>query len=172
MRRKVDVTAGKKVDALKDWTIQPLTQHLAGASDIEIRRRTDAPVPVELGDWRPVLGYDFSGTALYRTTFESAGGAAVIDLGSVNWACSVKLNGKPLPTKYTRPFRWDVDLAKGSNVIEVTVANTLANALAQREVRDRLAREFPPRSGYDRRQAVYDQENRESGLFGPVRVFH
>lgn len=163
---------GKRAFTLSEWTIRPLTQHLAGRDDIEIRSRTDAPVPVKLGDWRPVLGYDFSGSALYRTAFESEGGAAVIDLGNVGWACSATLNGKRLPPKYIRPFRWDVDLEKGTNVLEVTVANTLANALAPREVRDRIARDFPPRSGYDRRQAVYDQENRESGLFGPVMVVH
>ena len=152
------------------WTLRPLTQHLAGKDGLEIRPRTDKPIPVKLGDWRPVLGYDFSGTAVYRTTFMSKGGAARLDLGAVRWASSVTLNGHPLTAKSVRPFRWDVMLEKGENVLEVTVANTLANALSSDSVRDRVARDFPPRSGYDIRQSVYDRENNESGLFGPVTL--
>ena len=38
-------------------------------------------------------------------------------------------------------------------------------------VRARIAADYPPSPGYDSRQAPSDLQNRESGLFGPVRIF-
>jgi len=45
------------------------------------------------------------------------------------------------------------------------------NQIGSEEVRNRIARQFPPRSSYDRWQQPFDRENHSSGLFGPVRVF-
>ena len=56
----------------------------------------------------------------------------------------------------------------GKNVIEVTVGNLLANQTGDAALRDRVIREFPPKSPYDRQQRTFDKENHESGLFGPV----
>ena len=152
------------------WTLRARTRHFAGKRDLEVAAVAADAVPARLGDWRPALGYDFSGTAVYRNEFKADAVDAVLDLGNVKWACSAKLNGVELPAKFLGPFRWPVTLLAGRNVLEVTVGNTLANALAPGTVRDRIARDFPPRSGYDIRQARYDQENNESGLYGPVRI--
>ena len=154
---------------LKDgWTLQPLRRHFAGKNDLEIETLAREPKPVALGDWRNELGYGFSGVARYRNAFTAEEGEAELDLGAVCHACAVRLNGERLPERFVGPFKWKVHLRKGENVLEVTVANTLANAVYDPKVRDRIARAFPPRSVYDRRQAVYDGENQSSGLVGPV----
>ena len=59
-------------------------------------------------------------------------------------------------------------MKSGKNVLEVTVGNLLANQTGDAALRDRVIREFPPKSPYDRQQRIFDMENHESGLFGPV----
>ena len=169
------VTSGLKVESevIKEgWTLTPLRRHYAGKSDFVVENVKAEPMPVSLGDWREKLGYDFCGVALYRNEFESTGGEAVLDLGAVCHASSVRLNGEQLPDRFAGPFRWRVCLRKGKNTIEVKVANTLASAISDPRVRDRIARDFPPRSVFDVRQAEYDRSNLRSGLVGPVTIWY
>ena len=152
------------------WTMQPLVRHSAGKTDFEIAEPDAALVPVVLGDWRSTLGNTFSGKVRYVKEFDCGEAREWwLDLGEVKWCCSVKLNGVEVGTKFFGPYRLRVKTAKGRNVLEVTVANMLCNALPD-EVRDRIAHDFPPRSGYDMRQRVFDCENNQSGLFGPVTM--
>ena len=165
-------TAGAYTNVLATgWTLRKSVSHEAGKTALERSSCADAAVPVRLGDWRPVLGDHFSGTAVYRTTFDAeTSGRALLDLGRVCWTCSVTLNGQPVGTRFFGPYRFAVDVKKGENVLEVTVANLLANALSDDRVRDRIGRDFPPLSGYDIRQRPFDRDNNVSGLFGPVTI--
>ena len=61
-------------------------------------------------------------------------------------------------------------LKKGKNVLEVTVANLLANQLGDDAIRGRILRDFQPNGNYDRFQRPFDKLNHESGLFGPVSL--
>lgn len=61
----------------------------------------------------------------------------------------------------------EVRLKAGENVIEVTVANLLVNALNERE-HVRIAWDYPPDSGYSSKQIEYDKSFQASGLFGPI----
>ena len=72
-----------------------------------------------------------------------------------------------LPPKFFGPFRWAVALEAGTNVLEVVVGNTLANALIPEL--ERIGREFPPPSSYTfRERAFYEKDDLSSGLIGPV----
>ena len=161
----------KDVRCLKDgWTMKPLVRYRVGKADFEIAPVADAQESPAVLDWRRVLGDDFSGKVLYRVEFEcDEAGEFWLDLGVVKWCCAARLNGQDLGTRFFGPYRWRVKTVKGRNILEVTVANMLCNALGD-EVRDRIARDFPPCSGYDIRQRVFDHENNESGLFGPVTL--
>ena len=68
-------------------------------------------------------------------------------------------------------FDGEVEIVKGRNVLEVTVANLLANQVGDDAIRDRILRDFQPNGSYDRHQRPFDKANHESGLFGPVTVF-
>lgn len=163
--------AGATIEPKDGWTVRKTVSHVVGKTDWEFHENADAAVPTVLGDWREKMGYDFSGKAVYRVEFESvAGGEAELDLGRVCWSCGVRLNGKEVGKKFFGPYRFAVTLAKGRNVLEVTVANLLANAVGSDVVRDRIGRDFPPVAGYDKRMRNYDREHNESGLFGPVTV--
>ena len=153
------------------WTLRPLVSHVAGASGFEIRRCDSAAQPVALGDWRGVLGENFCGKALYRAEFDSPdGGDAILDLGEVKWCASVRLGGEDLGARFFGPFRWKVRLAKGRNVLEVTVANLLANQIGDDAIRDRILRDWQPNGTYDKWQRSFDKLNHESGLYGPVTL--
>ena len=156
---------------LKDgWTVRRIVRHAPGKDDFEIVPVDEKPRPVALGDWRATLGDDFSGKAVYRTTYVSAAEQdADIDLGKVCWAVSLKVNGEELPGHYAAPYRWRIHLKAGENVIEATVANLLVNALNERE-HVRIARDYPPDSCYNSKQIEYDKSFQASGLFGPVRI--
>jgi hypothetical protein len=153
------------------WTLHPLVSHIAGKEDFEIRPCDMPAQPVALGDWRGVLGDTFSGKAFYRAEFDSPdGGGAILDLGEVKWCASVRLNGEDLGGRFFGPFRWNVRLAKGRNVLEVTVANLLANQVGDDAIRDRILRDWQPNGRYDSHMRPFDKDNHESGLFGPVTI--
>ena len=91
----------------------------------------------------------FSGTAIYRTTFESGslnrrGASYWLDLGKVKNFAEVSLNGHPLPTLWKAPFRLDVTswLKDGRNTLEVKVTNLWPNRLIGDE-------NYPPDARYD-----------------------
>ena len=153
------------------WTLRPLVSHVAGKEDFEIRPCDMQSQPVALGDWRGILGDTFSGKALYHAEFDSPdGGGAILDLGEVKWCASVRLNGEDLGARFFGPFRWNVILAKGRNILEVTVANLLANQLGDDAIRDRILRDWQPNGRYDSHMRPFDKDNHESGLFGPVTI--
>ena len=145
--------------------------HRQGAlrkDDFEIVPVDEGPRPIALGDWRGTLGDDFSGKVVYRTTYVSeVERDAEIDLGKVCWAVSLKVNGEDMLGRYASPYRWRIHLKAGENVIEVTVANLLVNALNERE-HVRIARDYPPDSSYNLKQVEYDKSFQISGLFGPI----
>jgi hypothetical protein len=154
---------------LKDgWTVRRVVRHAPGKDDFEIVPVDEGPRPIALGDWRGTLGDDFSGKVVYRTTYVSeVERDAEIDLGKVCWAVSLKVNGEDMPGHFAAPYRWRIHLKAGENVIEVTVANLLVNALNERE-HVRIARDYPPDSGYSSKQVEYDKSFQISGLFGPI----
>lgn len=78
----------------------------------------------------------YSGTAVYRYTFEadaalSQANRVVLDLGAVQVVAEVALNGQPLGTLWTPPWRVEAAAAikEGSNVLEIRVTNLWPNRL-------------------------------------------
>lgn len=114
---------------------------LAGPWQVQFQPDRGAPASVvfdTLAPWNehdePGIRY-FSGTAVYRTTFElSADQVAApicLELGRVRNIAEVRLNGKPLGIVWTAP--WAVDPAgaakAGMNELEIAVTNLWINRL-------------------------------------------
>ncbi|MFA6716066.1 MAG: glycosyl hydrolase [Victivallaceae bacterium] len=156
------------------WTLKAEKRYFVGEEDYRIETCETAAVPVDLGDWRKYLGDEFSGDAVYRLDFNCpySFDAAWLELGEVRYACSVILNGIKLGKAVWRPFRFDVSgaLRPGSNRLEVTVTNTLANAIAPKRIEDFWTKKYPPRSPYEDRQRQFESESLLGGLFGPVKL--
>jgi hypothetical protein len=130
-----------------------------------------------LTDWtlRPEDGIKhYSGTAVYRTTFDCPTAATgtrqsvYLDLGSVQVVAEVTLNGDPLGTLWTAPWRLEVTraLKPGANALEIRVTNLWPNRLigdaslpdTQRLTRTNLNKYAP------------EAPLLPSGLLGPVRL--
>ncbi|MBE6358675.1 MAG: hypothetical protein E7057_05440 [Lentisphaerae bacterium] len=160
------------VKKLTKWQLRPLVKHFV-AQVYQEKCNTPA-MDAALGDWGKFLGEDFSGTAEYTTTFryDGKGGIRFIDLGQVNYTCSVKLNGITVGRSFFSGSVFDLQgaLKEGVNKLTVTVSNTLANALRPKEVQDfwKGSRKVP--SPYNIIQLDFESEALPSGLFGPVRL--
>ena len=138
------------------------------------RRR---PKPARLGDWKELLGEWFSGDVEYSIAFdwdaERWGNRAMLDLGKVQYACEVFLNGKPVGKTIWAPYQVELtSLQPGRNELRVVVTNTLANALLDPKVRESWAKKPGPgwTIGYDKKAAEFEKDSLPSGLVGPVRL--
>jgi len=114
---------------------------------------------IDLGDWTHHGLEAYSGMATYRLLFEldspAVAAQLALDIGDVAVTCAVRLNGKSLGTLIGRPLRLSLGSAAivGSNTLEITVANTLANFYA-----------------FNRPTPYADRKDVRSGLFGPIRL--
>lgn len=126
----------------------------------------------ELVDWttRAEEGIrHYSGTAVYRKTFEHApvDGPVQLDLGMVESLCEVKLNGQDLGVWWSFPFRRDVTryLKTGANELEIKVVNLWCNRL----IGDSELPKSQQRTKSNIRLAK-DTPLEPSGLLGPVKL--
>ncbi len=116
-------------------------QELTGAWTVAFDPKWGGPERItfeKLEDWttRPEHGIRYySGTAIYRTTFESKAqnpkSAIYLDLGVVKNVARVCLNGRDLGIIWTAPWRIEITraLKPGANELEIEVANLWPNRL-------------------------------------------
>jgi hypothetical protein len=133
----------------------------------------------ELVSWpqrdEPGIKY-YSGTAVYRKTFELVDGSQSapedrplwIDLGNVRELAEVKLNGQSCGIVWSPPFRVDISRAVqlGANQLEIEVVNFWPNRIIGDD-------ELPPEQRLTRtniRKLTKDTPLMPSGLLGPVRI--
>lgn len=112
----------------------------------------------------------FSGTAVYTTTFAlpTASGRVELDLGDVQIAAEVLLNGQSVRTLWRPPFVVDLTDAvqSGPNTLEVRVTNLWTNRL----IGDAA---LPDETGYtfDNSRPIPDWYARNQAPPGPRRTF-
>ena len=124
----------------RNWPEFKPAQELASPWEVTFDPKWGGPEkPVtfdKLEDWskRPEPGIRYySGTAVYRTTFQSKVGnpksKIVLDLGKVAIMAEVRLNGRDLGILWKPPFRVDVTdaLKPGENTLELRVVNLWIN---------------------------------------------
>ncbi len=153
---------------------------ISGAWDVDFDQHWGGPGPVkfdQLVNWttreEPGIKY-YSGTAVYRKTFEQpaaaikSGEKIYIDLGNVREIAEVKLNGKPCGITWAPPFRVEVTdaIQAGKNNLEVEVVNFWPNRIigdASLPASKRLTRT-------NIRKLTSETKLMDSGLLGPVTV--
>lgn len=155
------------------WTLTREKRYFAGSNRLERVEDKGKSLSLEaLGDWRPLLGWHFSGIASYENEFEWTGSEDefLLDLGKVAWTCRATFNGERLEDRFFGPFTWRVRPKKGKNRLLVTVANTLATTLSDDATRSRIHRDFyyPGILNYEGWQQQFDRHHNEGGLIGPV----
>ena len=131
----------------------------------------------QLVSWpqRPEEGIKhFSGTAIYRKTFDvpeslrRPGQRVALDLGEVKELAEVRLNGKSLGILWAMPFRMDVTdaIRPANNELEIEVVNFWPNRIIGDQ-------SLPPEKRLTRtniRKLTKDTPLMPSGLLGPVRL--
>ena len=132
--------------------------------------RLDTSLPCVPGAWTD-LGPEaagFAGVGTYSTTLHLSAeppGTAILDLGELGDLARVTVNGTDLGVVWSPPWQIEVTgaLRRGTNTIEVAVANAWMNRLIA-EAASPTGEVFAPVAG------VYAPEApvRASGLLGPV----
>ncbi|MBZ5562218.1 MAG: hypothetical protein LAP13_07325 [Acidobacteriia bacterium] len=170
----------------------------------------DLPAPLEItGDWRvtfeaykfpklvkqmPVLRSwtdsadtrHFSGTARYELEFEVPAGfllkgrKLILDLGTVDDASKVFINGHAAGVTWKRPHQHEVTqwTKSGRNFLEVRISNRLINAVGGMKKPAWVEKVIEKYGDYNERREWYDSNVREygaenlpaAGLLGPVRL--
>jgi hypothetical protein len=116
-------------------------------------------------------GKAFSGTATYTTTFQidktTPGPKYILDLGKVDMAAVVTINGKEAGRLWAAPYRIDLKnlIKPGQNTLSVKVTSTWFNRLVFDAGQPENKRKTWTISGPGKDAAL-----RESGLFGPVKI--
>jgi hypothetical protein len=157
----------------KNWQLRPLQKTFPGLHEYETLVCDTPAVPAKLGYWRNILGDDFSGKAVYTTTFrlQDTSEIGFIDLGEVCYGAQVRLNGTDLGSCILGEFIVPVKdaLRRSENLLEITVCNTLANAVNAPAVQEYWTKTFPY-SFYTPLQRSFEKNSLRSGLIGPVRL--
>lgn len=161
------------------WEARPSRRHLVGEHDYEIRSEDTGPFQrVELGSWKAIVGDDFSGRVVYRRVVRVPPGwdrrSLAIDLGRIDFAARVRIDGRDagivLPPR-TIAVVPEIG-ATGEFLLEVEVANTLADELTSARVREAWDRRTGPGwpGPYHARALDFEKDSRGGGLFGPARL--
>jgi len=128
--------------------------------------------PFTLASWTDSALANYSGTAIYETSFKLeapiAGERLILDLGQVGLAAEVWVNGRKAGERAWRPF--EIDITKqarpGSNSLRIRVANSNAGWMAQGPpIYERGGWGVKFASERDRLQTLHP-----NGLEGPVRI--
>ena len=122
----------------------------------------------------------FSGTMLYKTTFDmpqgGCGEGAELSLGDVREVARVRLNGRDLGVRFMAPYCFDVPqgvLREKGNVIEVEITNLGANRLRWNDMNGARWKYFSDINmvGIDYKPLDASKwKPFKSGLLGPVEL--
>ena len=117
-----------------------------------------------------VIDEGFSGTACYRTQFEYDGeGDLLADLGDVQYYAEVKVNGKVVKKLVMPPYTAVIEskYLQKENFLEITVANTSANAYVYADYSNVPMNALGP---YHERTLAFERDNLGFGI-AEVKLF-
>ena len=157
---------------LTDWTIRPLEKVVIDET-CHTLALDEAKITTRLGDWKDILGEDFSGKAEYRTTISLPHSArdVLLDLGKVAHSAEIVWNGISLGTRVMAPYRYAIpdNLLKEENTLIVKVTSGITNAF---ETTAAFSKYYPWQLGnYLKEERIFHSDSRESGLFGKVKIY-
>lgn len=123
-------------------------------------------IPMKIGEW----DISFSGEATYN--LDTSGielGDYVLSLGEVRHYAKVYHNGVRIAEKNLPPYDVTVNNLKAGDELCVEISNTVANAIGESDVFDRLdIRDVGP---YHSKMIKKEREVTPGGLLGPVKLY-
>lgn len=164
-----------RVLEINNFTFRRLKSFEIGEVDAKSYDISEEPVKIQLGDWADVAGKDFSGSALYETTFtipEEDYNDVILDLGDVRYTSEVILNGKPLGKKIVHPYSYTIskELLEKENILEIIVKNTPGNQFYYTKTFDKWPDWMI--TGFYKKAKNFDKETLSSGLYGSVKILY
>ena len=135
------------------------------------------PASLQISELKPWKDLDtsteakaFSGTVEYSSTFNidnTSGNRFILDLGKVDMIAEIIINGEPVRTVWTTPYKADVTKAvrPGKNTLQVKVTSTWFNRLVYDAGQPESNRKTWVLRWPDKNEPL-----RESGLMGPVTL--
>lgn len=170
------VSHDRSVALSGEWTFE----FLEGRPQLTSRTRLS-----RLNSWTslPDSAVYFSGTARYSLSFDlpvtsRAGQDLLLDLGDVREVAEVRMNGQPLGTAWSIPFRLTVPsalLKPTDNRLEIDVTNLSANYMRLYDERHPEWKKFDDINIVDITYQPFKASNWQpmpSGLLGPVNLFY
>ena len=143
--------------------------------EIYSRAFCDPAISVNLGDWREILGNEFSGTCSYFTEFskpQAIKDAIILDLGRVDYSAEIFLNNESVGVLVMPPFRLTLpaNIIKEKNLLEIRVTGSAANEYKYTKSFEKFAKwQLSP---YYDKQVAFCEDNLSAGLFGPVKIYY
>ncbi len=164
-----------KIDILDGFFFSKELELTCNENGFENIEHSDKAIPINLGDWKYLIGNAYSGSGVYETTFtlpaEKIGKEGEIALGDVHFAARVYLNGQALGTALMPPYRLKIpaDVLDKNNKLKIVVTNTSANWYVHTDYFDRWSiKELSP---YFEAEMNYAKDFVSGGLYGPVALY-
>ena len=165
---------GEKQEISGDYLFRRTKQFRIGEMTADTKELQEQEKPILLGDWRSVVGEDFSGSGVYKTIFikpAKMGNTVTLDLGTVYHSCEVFLNGESLGVLVMSPYRLEIpaERIKQENTLEIRVSNSVANEFQYTKALDRWATWQLTR--YFVLEKEFDKDSLCGGLIGPIVLY-
>ena len=93
-----------KLTLTDGWKLRPARRIRVGKDDFVTEAPRGGAKRGKLGDWKSLVGEEYSGDVVYSIDFEAPRGARYLDLGKVGYCAEVMLNGKALGTRVYEPY--------------------------------------------------------------------
>ena len=163
---------GRVIATLNDFGFKRLRSFVIGEECYESVFIDEEFSPALLGDWRGIVGEDFSGEGMYVTTFSKPveRGNIIISLGKVCQSCETFINGKSLGVRCMAPYEYEVgmDLLNTENELLIRVSNTPANQFVHTKSFDKWSENQFGR--YHKIALKFERQSMEGGLYGPICI--
>ena len=166
--------ATDKQIALQNFTLKKEKRFIIGDNELQMQAYDEQAQAVALGDWKGIVGEDFSGVCVYETTFTTPENVqnAVLDLGDVKHTAKVWLNGEQVGVKVMPPYRVALPIyaLQKQNRLQIVVSNTPANEYVHTKSFEKMER-YKLTVYFDKElEFCQDTMEQGSGLFGPVTI--
>ncbi len=118
-----------------DWKSRRVVQTLEFSEGWKLQAQTGETLAEELIDWTTLVETAaFSGTLVYENTLDvspgmGARGTWTLDLGEMRDFAEVFLNGDSCGVRLWAPFRFELPLKPGRNILRVAVTNSMFNQM-------------------------------------------
>ena len=162
------------VELDSEFTFKRTNQFIIGDMNFISKDINEDEQIVELGDWTNLVGIEFSGSGIYKTTFNKPkeSGAIMLDLGEVHYSCEVFVNGISKGIVAMSPYTVELqaETLKEENILEIRVSNTAANEYESTTSFDK----WKPwqLTSYYPTQKLYHVDALSGGLYGPVKLYY